>query len=469
MTIEKMIEAGLQAFKENLETFCGVAAEQALSPESSQAVAQGVQEVLKAVGTSVYRAFLESKEQVRDLVTHDGQAFRFKYESELKFMGLWGLMPVTRRVYQNAADTQTYVPLDAAWGMAGEYLTVEVREAVSLACVYMTPEEAGALVKKVALFHPHPTQIKHTLDAIRKDLVEYGDAVDARIREAEEVPAGTKVLAASMDGANVMLREEGGKRGRQAERPGLGSGQSDKTAYKNAMVGSISFYGPVPPEEKTPKRLGSRYVSHMPEDRAVAFKAKFEAELDAAEAQAPDAVTKVLLCDGALNIWTYAEESGRYTEYEKLVDYWHTLEHLSLAAEAIFGKGTEKARYWYGRYARKLREDDDGAQRAMRSMDYHATHRRLSPARREALATQQTFFRRNHHRMTYADFRKRGLPIGSGPVEAACKTLVKARLCRSGMRWTRKGGQCILQLRTYAKSNRWNAFWENYNELKNAA
>ncbi len=64
--------------------------------------------------------------------------------------------------------------------------------------------------------------------------------------------------------------------------------------------------------------------------------------------------------------------------------------------------------------------------------------------------------------MTYAAFRERGLPIGSGPVEAACKTLVKTRLCRSGMRWSRKGGQRILDLRTYVKSHRWDAFWNEY-------
>lgn len=469
MTIEKMIEAGMRAFKENMETFCGDAAQEELTPESATRVARGLQEVVKAVGSSSYRAFLESKEQPQDIVSRNGQAFRFKYASEKRFMGLWGPMGVTRRVYQNAADTKTFVPLDAAWGMEDKYLTEEVEQAVALASAYLTPVETNVLLQKSALFHPHPTQIKRALESIGKDLVEYGDVIDGRIRKAEEVPAQTKVLAASMDGVNVMLREEGEKRGRPSERPQLRKGPPGKTAYKNAMVGSISFYGAVPPQEKTPERLGSRYVSHMPEENAVTFKAKFEAELDAAEVQAPSGVTKVLLCDGARNIWTYIEESGRYTDYEKLVDYWHTLEHLSLAAEAIFGKGTDKARYWFGRYARKLREDDNGAQSAMRSMAYYSKSGKLSSARRDALATQQTFFRRNHHRMTYADFRQRGLPIGSGPVEAACKALVKTRLCRSGMRWTREGGQCILQLRTYTKSNRWDAFWQNYKELKNAA
>jgi hypothetical protein len=277
-------------------------------------------------------------------------------------------------------------------------------------------------------------------------------------------------LAASLDGANVLLRdEEGAKRGRPAERPGLDATQADTTAYKNAMVGSISFYGGVLADEKTPERLCSRYVSHMPEERAVTFKAKFEAELDAAEAQTPSEITKVLICDGARGIWNYLEASGRYTNYEKLIDYWHTLEHLSLAAEALFGKGTNDAKYWYGRYARHLLDEEDGAERTLRSMAYYEKHGGLSATRKQALAVQQTFFGRNRHRMTYAGFRRRGLPIGSGPVEAACKTLVKTRMCRSGMRWTRQGGQRILDLRTYVKSNRWNAFWTHYNALRNAA
>ena len=73
------------------------------------------------------------------------------------------------------------------------------------------------------------------------------------------------------------------------------------------------------------------------------------------------------------------------------------------------------------------------------------------------------------YRMTYATFRARGLPIGSGPVEAAGTTLVKIRLCRSGMRRTRTGGQHILSLRTLIKSDRWNTTWARYlNTLQTA-
>ena len=64
--------------------------------------------------------------------------------------------------------------------------------------------------------------------------------------------------------------------------------------------------------------------------------------------------------------------------------------------------------------------------------------------------------------MDYATYRAQGLPIGSGPVEAACKTIVKHRLKRSGMRWSREGGQQILNLRVPLQSKCWDAFWNWY-------
>ena len=123
------------------------------------------------------------------------------------------------------------------------------------------------------------------------------------------------------------------------------------------------------------------------------------------------------------------------------MDCCHALEHLSLAAEALFGKGPKEALQWFEQYTTVLIEEDDGARRVLRSIDYYGTTRPLSTSRREAFNHQRTFFANNVRMMTYAQFRRRGLPIGSGPVEAACKTLIKQRFCRSGMRWTCEGGK----------------------------
>ena len=57
----------------------------------------------------------------------------------------------------------------------------------------------------------------------------------------------------------------------------------------------------------------------------------------------------------------------------------------------------------------------------------------------------------------------------SGPVEAAAKTLVKTRMCRSGMRWSRPGGRHVLSLRTYLKSGRWDAMWQRYKAVSHTA
>jgi hypothetical protein len=67
--------------------------------------------------------------------------------------------------------------------------------------------------------------------------------------------------------------------------------------------------------------------------------------------------------------------------------------------------------------------------------------------------------------MRYARYRDKGMPIGSGVTEAACKTLVKQRLCCSGMRWTPEGAQIILSLRALVLTEgRWHQFWQKINQ-----
>ena len=373
-------------------------------------------------------------------------------------------MEVSRKLFQNASDTKSFCPLDAAWNMTDELMTVDVREACAFAAAHITPLEVAQLLEKCALFHPDPTAIKRALLRIDAAVAPVREEAARRIREAEAAPEATRVLVASMDGVNVLINEPGKKRGRPAERPRGEPVRETPTAYKNAMVGTCSFYGDVREGAPCPERLETRYSAQMPEERATTFKERFEAELDAAEAQCPSKTVNVVLCDGARGIWTYIDENARYDGYEKLVDYWHTIEHLSLAAEALFGKGSREAATWYDKHAKRLKEKRRGAQGVLDSIDYYAHTRKLSASRQKELNTQRTYFARNKHRMTYAAFRERGLPIGSGPVEAACKSIVKCRLCRSGMRWSRPGGQRILDLRTYVKSNRWDAFWHEYKQ-----
>lgn len=71
------------------------------------------------------------------------------------------------------------------------------------------------------------------------------------------------------------------------------------------------------------------------------------------------------------------------------------------------------------------------------------------------------YFEVNRGRMKYAEWIKQGLFVGSGVIEAGCKTIVGQRLKQSGMRWTVQGANSIIALRCCQISHRWEEFWEN--------
>jgi len=439
-----------------------------VTPEQAEEVNRLLGEALSAGWREGLRTWLATAETDAETIEVNGVTYRYKLESEKEFLTPGGMLTLVRRVYQPDAGGPCYIPLDAAWGMEGQFATVEVRDAALYAVALGTPQEAETLLAKCALFQPSATAIKRMAKRMGQWLEEHEEGVLTEIRDEEAIPAETRVFCASVDGVNVLLSEPGKKQGRPNERPHEGASREalSPTCYKNAMVGSVSFYGEVPEGKASPKRLASRYVARMPEDRAPTLKAKLERELQETESRLDNDVVRIVLCDGARGLWTYIDDNPQYDEYEKLVDYHHTTEHLSKAAEAIFGKGSQKAQHWYDKYCSKLQGEDGGAGRVLRSLDYYERTARLTKSRRAALDAERTFFARNGHRMDYARFRRSGWPIGSGPVEAACKSLVKTRLCRSGMRWSRSGGQHILSLRTYVKSDRWNAMWTQYKRIE---
>jgi len=106
----------------------------------------------------------------------------------------------------------------------------------------------------------------------------------------------------------------------------------------------------------------------------------------------------------------------------------------------------------------QLKEEDDGTERVIRVLKYHRG--RAQGRKRERLKTQLTYFRNQRPRMHYVQYIRNGLPIASGVMEAACKTLVTQRLKQSGMAWSLTGGQPILTLRSLIQSERWQSAWE---------
>lgn len=459
MNYRDMIETAVDNFRENLTNIADSLEDTSLTPDSLCDLSRGLLEASAEASRGFLREYLQSEDVVEDVIERNGKRFRYKDTSGRKFMTFLGPIRIERSLYQQDHGGRAFFPLDEKCGIHGFYATRDVRDACLFLAGTKTPKEVEQTLQKTAIFNPSATAIQNMVIHAGETVEAEGENLFDEVRREETAPAGTKVLAGSLDGANVLLNEPGKKAGRPAERPGKEeSGDASPSSYRNAMVGSITFYGDVPEDGKGPDRLQSRYVAQMPEEGFPTMRSRFEAELAHAEAITDDDVIKVLLFDGARPLWNYVESSEIFDEYEKILDYLHATEHLSKAGEAIFGKSSGKARKWYERWCGKLLEKDNATDGLVRSMDRYAGN--LPEKRREELERQRTYFVRNARMMRYAEYRRRGLPVGSGVVEAACKTIVKQRLCRSGMRWSREGGQHVLHLCSVIKSGRWDSFWK---------
>jgi len=156
---------------------------------------------------------------------------------------------------------------------------------------------------------------------------------------------------------------------------------------------------------------------------------------------------------GRPEIWNIAEE--RFYRAIQIVDLYHAQEHYWTVARAIFGSHQEKLKQWTQRRREELSEGNvDSVIKAIRRLAVS------NPAQVEILEAEIAYFEKNKHRMRYAEFRRQGLFVGSGVVEAGCRTVIGQRLKQSGMHWTVKGANSIIALRCCILSNRWEDFWE---------
>ena len=162
----------------------------------------------------------------------------------------------------------------------------------------------------------------------------------------------------------------------------------------------------------------------------------------------------IVLADGAPWIWGIAQE--HFPGATQIVDLYHAREHLANLGKIVYGAAPQVSQRWT---TARCEELDAGRVEAV-----VAHLRRIHPRDRnaqQAVRKEIGYFQTNGERMRYAYFRHQGLFLGSGVVEAACKTLIGQRLKQSGMRWTVKGANAIIALRCSELSGRWEEFWEN--------
>ncbi len=252
------------------------------------------------------------------------------------------------------------------------------------------------------------------------------------------------ILYVAIDGTGVPVvpRETEGRRGKDA---------TGKAKTREAKIGCV-FTQTKQDEQGYPIRDedSTTYVGAI--ETAEAFGPRIYAE--AVRRGLRQAQKVVVLGDGGPWIWGIAAQYFPWAT--QIVDLYHAREHLANLGKTVYGPTSPEARRWAT--ARSEQLDGGDVEAVITSM------KRLRPRQpnvREEIRKAIDYFQTNQDRMRYAKFRSQGLFVGSGVVEAGCKTVIGLRLKQSGMRWTVNHANAIIALRCCQLSGRWEEFWEH--------
>jgi len=161
-----------------------------------------------------------------------------------------------------------------------------------------------------------------------------------------------------------------------------------------------------------------------------------------------------VLGDGASWIWNIADEC--FPGAVQIIDLYHAREHYWGAGKVVLENNKEALNKWSEKRRSEL--DNGDVENVIKAI------KQLSPSSekgKEVCEKAVNYFEKNKERMRYDVFRKRGFFIGSGVLEAGCKTVISQRLKQSGMHWSVIGANNIIALRCCFLSNRWEDFWES--------
>jgi hypothetical protein len=342
----------------------------------------------------------------------------------------YGAVVIERHVYQSAQGGSTFCPLE--------------RDARII--VTSTPLFAKIVSSKYAEFGA--ARVRRDLRdnhsrCVSKCLVQdLADAVAAVALAKEEswsyslphwdIPPAS--VSVGLDGTCMHLSEDG---------------------WRETMVGTLGFY------DADGQRLHTIYLGATPEYGKATFLERMTREVERARAKLPG-VRFIGIADGAKGNWDFLE---RHTAVQ-VVDFWHAAEYLGAAAAVLFRGQDGARRVWLEQMCHILKHEVGGAGRVIRELQSKARVRPWAKQSEEVGDAVRYFKNQNARgRMNYAARMVANEPIGSGVTEAACKVIVKQRLCSSGMRWKEGGAAAVLSLRclTYTPE-RWEQFWSKVDQ-----
>ena len=235
-------------------------------------------------------------------------------------------------------------------------------------------------------------------------------------------------------------------------------------SYQEAATATVAVH------DRSGRRLGTVYLGRMPQSGQGTLSKQLICLLSDVLAQWHGPMPRLCyVTDAGHHPTVFFKETlrkmlhprtGKLLEWEWVVDYFHVCGYISKLAQALFGEGKE-ASAWARKMRRWLKTKPNGAYRVLHSAAALKDLHGLSGAAKQ-FADAYRYIKDRLGYLDYVDYRRRGLPIGSGVTEAACKIVVTWRLKQSGMKWNVAGGQIILDLRVLRLSNVWKTACDAY-------
>jgi hypothetical protein len=352
-----------------------------------------------------------------------------------------GWITLRRSYFYSAARQEGRFALDVALGLVDSYSPTVARwmcRAGTLAASYQAGSrdlfdyagleiDARQVQRLIAQMAPRMTQWRQSQEPVFD-------------------PKAGDIFCVGTDGTGAPMRPKELK-GRKGKRGG-------KARTREVKVGTVFTHRPPEKPDQRPMRdYGSTsYIAEIVS--APEFGTLLRAE--ALRRGIAKAKVVVFLGDGAVWVWKLARIN--FPNAIGILDYYHACEHLTLLADALYGEGSALAKRRSRQWRKALLKDKISQIIAQAKSDLP------SRAQGRRLAKKQiAYFERNRTRMTYQTFREAGYFIGSGVVEAGCKTVVGQRLKNSGMLWSRKGANHLLTIRCALLSGWFDSFWKDHN------
>ena len=361
-----------------------------------------------------------------------------KGRQPLQVQGLFGSFELVRDYYYHAGKKEGHYPADAALGLEVAYTPALAR----LMCL----EGADETSYQKAEQHLEETGgISVSGRQIQRVVQRVGTAAQAwQEREAQPGGSAVPILYVSADGTGVPMRKE--------ELAGRAGKQPDGSAKTRLAYLGCVFTQHTTDEEGHPVRdyESTTYVSSFGsiEEFGPALRQ------DALRRGLALALQVVLLIDGAEGL----ANMGRlcFSRAIQIVDFYHALEHAGRVLVALLGsKEHPDYQKRLGRWARRLLNDK------VEQLIAQARQESAGKAQAQAVEKELGYFVNNIDRMQYGTFRRQGFFIGSGVIEAGCKTVIGARCKQSGMFWGEPGAENVLALRCIHSSHRLAEFWKD--------